>query len=475
AVTLCDLGASQLRGLIDRREISPVELVDDCIARIERDNPSLNAIVATSFERARHEARLAEEASTRSAPEGLLHGLPVAIKDLTETAGLRTTFGSPRFRDHVPEQDENVVAAIRAHGGIVLGKTNTPECGIGGNTNNRVYGPTRNPFAPDLTCGGSSGGSAVAVATGMVPLATGTDSGGSLRNPASFCGVVGFRPTPGLIASERRPQGWSPMGVRGPMARSAAAVGLLLQAMAGYASCDPISYADACRFDRLDPVRLEDLTVGLSVDLGFAPVAAKVADLFRRKVGRMAPLFRECIEAQLPMKTAERVSWILRCVYLLAGHAERLAGYPDELEPRLRDNLRAAQQLGASDIAWALAEQTRIYRAFEQAMRRFSILVCPAAAVPPFPVDCEYPSVIDGVLLNHYARWMAITYGITLVGHPSLVIPCGVDEAGLPFGIQLVARPHQDHLLLSVGQALERALARDPLLARPVPRSESRP
>ncbi len=474
-MTLCDLGASQLRRMIDRRAISPVDLVEECIVRIERDNPALNAIVSSCLDRARQEARAAEAATMRAQQTGLLHGIPVAIKDLTETAGLTTTFGSPRFRDHVPERDENVVAALRSQGAIVVGKTNTPEFGIGGNTTNRVYGATRNPFALQLTCGGSSGGAAVALATGMVPLATGTDSGGSLRNPASFCGVVGFRPTPGLVASERRPQGWSPMGVHGPMARSVGDAALMLQAMAGYDPRDPISYENPGGFERLDAVRLDGLTAGFSADLGFAPVAEAVAGLFHRRAERMAPLFGEWREADLPMRNAEEVSWILRCVYLLAGHAERLAGQPDELEPQLRENLRAAQGLTAAQIAWAMAEQTRIYRAFETAMRRYAVLVCPAAAVPPFPVDCMYPPAIDGRPLKHYAQWMAITYGITLVGHPALVIPCGVDDAGLPFGIQLVGRPHQDRSLLSIGLALEQAFAEDPLLARPVPPQMPKP
>ena len=474
ARSLCDLGASQLRGMIDRRELSPVELLQDCIARIERDNPRFNAIVAQCFDRAMLEARAAEAASGQSGANGLLHGIPLAIKDLTETEGLTTSFGSLRFRDFVPERDENVVAALRTQGGIVLGKTNTPEFGIGGNTTNRLHGATRNPFALQLTCGGSSGGAAVALATGMVPLATGTDSGGSLRNPAAFCGVVGLRPTPGLIASERRQQGWSPMGVYGPMARSVEDAGLLLQAMAGFDARDPISYADPARFDLLDAARLESLTAGFSTDLGFAPISRTVAQLFRRRIARIAPLFGDCVEADMPMRNAEEVSWILRCVYLLASHAERLATYPDELEPQLRENLLAAQRLTASRIAWALAEQTRIYRAFESALRRYEVLICPAASVQPFPVECMYPPSMDGRPLDHYAQWMAITYGITLVGHPALVIPCGIDDAGLPFGLQLVGRPHQDRRLLCIGLALERAFSGDAELARPVPPLTSR-
>ncbi len=473
-MNLCELTASQMRLLIQRRELSPVELLDACIERIETLNPAFNAIVARCVDRARQEAKRAQAQLQLQGPQGLglLHGIPIAIKDLTETAGLRTTFGSPRFRDHVPAKDESVVAAIRGCGGIVLAKTNTPEFGIGGNTTNRVYGATRNPFNPELTSGGSSGGAAVAVATGMVPLATGTDSGGSLRNPAAFCGVVGLRPTPGLIPSERRAQGWSPMGVHGPMARNVADAALLLQAMISHDTCDPLSYPQSRRFDQLDDVALDELTLGLSTDLGFAPVDAGVVRTFRDKLTLVAPLFKECRDLELSQPTAERASWILRCLYLLATHADKLASFGDELEPRLRENLHAARRLSMDDVAWAVAEQTRVYRAFEQSLRGCSVLVCPAAAVPPFPVDCLYPATINNAPLDHYAQWMAITYGITLVGHPALVIPCGRDDAGLPFGIQLVARPHQDHLLMRIGHAIESQLARDPRSARPTPPTE---
>lgn len=468
-MNICDLAASQMRRLIQRRELSPVDLLEACIGRIEQLNPGLNAIVAQCVDRARQEAKLAQEQLQRPQGLGLLHGLPIAIKDLTETAHLRTTFGSPRFRDHVPARDESVVASIRSRGGIVLGKTNTPEFGIGGNTTNRVYGATRNPFNPELTSGGSSGGAAVAVATGMLPLATGTDSGGSLRNPAAFCGVVGFRPTPGLVPSERRAQGWSPMGVHGPMARNVSDAALLLQAMISHDTVDPISYPQSRPFDKLDEVALDELTLGFSTDLGFAPVDAGVLRTFQDRLTSIGPLFKAWRDLDLSQPTAERASWILRCLYLLSTHADKLANYGDELEPQLRENLQAARRLTMDDIAWAVAEQTRIYRAFEQSMRGCSVLVCPAAAVSPFPVTSRFPPTINHVCLDHYAQWMAITYGITLVGHPALVIPCGRDDAGLPFGIQLVARPHQDHLLMSIGHAIEGALARDPRLARPIP------
>ena len=230
--SLCDLPAVELRRLIGTRRISPVELLADCLKRIEAVNPAVNAVVAMDIEGASKAARDAEAAVMRGDRLGALHGLPIGVKDLNDTAGLRTTYGSPMFRDHVPEKDERIVAALRAAGGIILAKTNTPEFGTGGNTLNEVYGATGNAFDPALSCAGSSGGSGVALATSMLPLCTGSDTGGSLRKPASWSGVVGFRPTPGLVASERRRQGWSVLSVQGPMGRNVADTALLLSVMA---------------------------------------------------------------------------------------------------------------------------------------------------------------------------------------------------------------------------------------------------
>ena len=237
----CDLSAVEARRLIGEKRLSPLELVESCIGRIERVNPALNAIVARDFERARATAREAEQAVTGGRKLGPLHGLPLGIKDLQATAGLRTTQGSPLYADHVPDRDDRIVAAVRSAGGIVLAKTNTPEFGAGANTVNQVYGFTGNPFDPERICGGSSGGSAVALATGMVPLATGSDLGGSLRTPAGFCGVVGYWPSPGLVAAPEKTVAWGPLSVDGPMARNVADLGLLLSAIAGRDPADPLS------------------------------------------------------------------------------------------------------------------------------------------------------------------------------------------------------------------------------------------
>jgi amidase len=239
----CDLTATEARRLIGRKALSPVELLESCLARTAAVNPAVNAMVALDTERARAAAKAAEQAVMAGRSLGPLHGLPVGIKDLEETAGLRTTYGSPIFADFVPEADCGMVARIRAAGGIVIGKTNTPEFGAGANTRNRVYGATGNPFGNTRSAAGSSGGSAVALATGMAPLCSGSDTGGSLRNPAAFCGIVGYRPSPGLVCSEKRAHGWSPLPVLGPMARSVADACLLLSAMASDDARDPLAYS----------------------------------------------------------------------------------------------------------------------------------------------------------------------------------------------------------------------------------------
>jgi Asp-tRNA(Asn)/Glu-tRNA(Gln) amidotransferase A subunit family amidase len=274
----CDLTATEARRLIGRKALSPVELLESCLARTAAVNPAVNAMVALDEARARTAAKAAEQAVMAGETLGPLHGLPVGIKDLEETAGLRTTYGSPIFSEFVPEADCGMVARIRAAGGIVIGKTNTPEFGAGANTRNRVYGATGNPFDNTRSAAGSSGGSAVALATGMAPLCSGSDTGGSLRNPAAFSGIVGYRPSPGLVPSEKRPHGWSPLPVLGPMARNVADACLLLSAMASDDAGDPLAYTLHARPVRGEPglfhpprgIDLAGLRLAFSEDFGQA-------------------------------------------------------------------------------------------------------------------------------------------------------------------------------------------------------------
>ncbi|MBD0276198.1 MAG: amidase, partial [Acetobacteraceae bacterium] len=343
----CDLPAAEARRLIGRKALSPVELLESCLRRVEAVNPAVNAVVALDANRARAAAREAEAAVMRGDHLQPLHGLPVGIKDLEETAGLRTTYGSPIFRDFVPDADCGMVDRIRAAGGIVLGKTNTPEFGAGANTRNAVYGATGNPFDPARSAAGSSGGSAVALATGMAPLCSGSDTGGSLRNPAAFCGVVGFRPSSGLVTSEKRGLGWSCLPVLGPMARSVPDTALLLSAMASDDAYDPLAYTLHARPVRgekalFHPVRqidLSTLSLAFSEDFGMAPVEETVRAAFRGVAAAASKLFRASGEAHPDCTDGDTAFEVLRAGNFLHSHGEKVRTRPQDVGPNVRANV----------------------------------------------------------------------------------------------------------------------------------------
>ena len=468
--TLCDRSAVELRNLIGSGAISPVELLDACIARIEVLNPAVNAIVAMDIDGAREQARRAERAVAQGETLGLLHGLPVGIKDLADTAGLTTTYGSPLFAGHVPETDERVVAAVRAAGAIILAKTNTPEFGAGANTRNPVYGATGNPFDPSLTCGGSSGGSAVALACGMLPLATGSDNGGSLRIPAGYCGVTGFRPSPGMVPSDKRPLGFSPLAVEGPMARSVADACLLLAAQSGFDSCDPFSTPmDAGTLQTPEPLDLGTLRVAFSTDLGFAPVAQEIRDCFQDRIRHIRSAFDSCTEATPELGDMHRTYAVLRAEGFLDRLLDLYERNPDGLGEVVRANIEDALALSLTDHARAHAEQTRAYRRTQTFFRDFDLLITPVTPVSPFPWTSVYVNSIDGETLGSYFHWLALTYGISATGHPACCIPCGVDPHGMPFGIQIVGPHKGDRFTLAAAHALEQFFAANPVLARAQP------
>jgi Asp-tRNA(Asn)/Glu-tRNA(Gln) amidotransferase A subunit family amidase len=467
---LCELDAVTLRRMIGRKEISPVELTDACIGRIEAVDASVNAMVTRSFERARTEAAQAEAAVMAGGQLGLLHGLPIGIKDLSDTAGIRTTYGSELFADHVPDRDERVVEAVRKAGAIVLGKTNTPEFGTGANTRNSVFGATRNPFDPARTSGGSSGGSAVALACGMVPLATGSDHGGSLRTPAAFCGVTGYRPSPGLVPTERRGIAWTPSPVEGPMGRTVADAALLMAAMAGTDPRDPLpGCADPGIFLKLPEIDPSSLRVAVSADLGFAPVDDGIRATFQNAVKRFGGAFAHVEEADPKLAGIETVFETLRSVIFVSAHLDKFEKQRDKLGPNVIANMEAAMGLGIRDVAHAMTEQTRFFNSFVSFMEPFDVLICPAVAVPPFTVDQWYPETINGVPTRNYMHWLAVAYGLTVLSLPVVVVPCGRDATGTPFGIQICGRYGADHVVLGIAQSIERVLAGIPELRRPVP------
>ena len=467
--SLCDLSAVSARKLISERKLSPVDLVEACITQIEAINPQVNAVVTKSYERARSEAKEAEQAVVESRPLGLLHGLPVVIKDLNETKDIRTTYACPLYKDNVPTADDPVVARLRRQGAIVLGKTNTPEFGAGSNTTNRLFGATCNPFLLDRTAGGSSGGAGAALATNMVPIANGSDSAASIRNPAAFCGVVGLRPSPGLVASGSRKMGLSTNGVEGPMGRSVADVALLLTAMAAYDSRDMMSRPiDASSFTSLKTVDVGSLKVAVSEDLGFAPVDKVVRQTFRQKVQALSSSFAVCDEAKINMSGAEEAYMGVRGLHLLASHYKKYEEHGEALDENLVWNLKEAMKTDAVSHAQALAEQTRLYQDFQNLFNEYDILITPAVNVLPFKHSISHPTTLDDRPARHYLEWLSITYAISLLGHPAISLPVGLDPQGTPFGLQVVGARLGDLRLLEVAQALEALLQAHPETQRPL-------
>ncbi|WP_424136465.1 amidase [Roseomonas chloroacetimidivorans] len=473
----CDLSALEARRLIGSKKLSPVELLDSCLARIAAVNPAINAVVAMD-DRARAAAKAAEDAVMRGEKLGLLHGLPIGIKDLEETEGLVTTFGSPLFKDNVPTKDLSSVARIRAAGAIITAKTNTPEFGAGANTRNAVYGATGNPHDPTRSAAGSSGGSGAALAAGMFPICSGSDTGGSLRNPAAFNGIVGFRPSPGLVATERRSLGWQNLPVLGPMARNAADAALLLAAMASDDAQDPLAYTLPGKPVRglpemwtpLAPIDLSSIRIAATEDFGLALVERTVREAFRARVAALEPLFAGIDEATPDCSGANEAFEILRAVNFLAAHSKKVAETPEMVGPNVRANVEEGLRYSAADVAQAGVLQTQLYQRWQAFFAAGTdLIITPAITISPRPWSELFPAEIDGQKTRTYFHWLAMAYFVTLTGHPAISIPMGRDALGMPFGLQIVGPRGGDALVLRAAAAIEAAVAGDPLLSRPVP------
>lgn len=445
-------------------------MLEACIERIERINPAVNAVTATCYERARTEARAAEQAVRRGEPLGLLHGLPTGIKDLEETEGLLTTFGSPLYRDFVPNADNSMVARVRAAGAIVVGKTNVPEFGAGANSRNVVWGATGNPFNPTLNAGGYSGGSAAALACNMLPVCTGSDTGGSLRIPAAICGVVGFRPSPGLVPAERRALGWTPISVVGPMGRSVADACLLMAAQAALDDCDPLSYpVDPRTFAVPDLCDLGSLRVAYTEDFGICRVDQSIRSVFRDKIGAMRHLFRSCDEVTFDFAQADRCFDVIRAANYVATYRDKYEQDPGALGPNVRTNYEMGAKLSLADMVWAHLEQTRLFRRFQQKFRDYDLVLAPTTPVSPFPWTQPYLAQMDGKPMKNYYHWLGLTYVVTLTTNPAIALPCGVDHMGMPFGLQVIGSFRGDRRLLAAAHAIEQSFSAIAALRRPRP------
>jgi amidase len=472
----CDLTAVEARRLIGAKRLAPTELLASCIDRIEAIDHAVNAVPARDFQRARTAAQRADAAVARGADLPALHGLPIGIKDLQETAGLVTTHGSVLFKNFIPDQDMSAVAAVRRAGAIIVGKTNTPEFGAGANTRNTVYGATGNPFDPSKSCAGSSGGSAVALATGMVPICTGSDTGGSLRNPAAFNGIVGFRPSPGLVPSDKRGIGWSNLPVAGPMSRTVADTCLLLGSMASDDVSDPLAYSvhgrtvrSANEFHPPPAVDLSRLRVAMTPDFGFAPTERHIAEVFAEKTGLFRHIFARADDASPDCSGCDEAFEVLRSLGFLAAHADKVRDRPDDVGPNVRANVVEGQRYSAADVARAMTTQTQIYRRWQGFFQHYDVILSPAITISPRSWRELYPAEIDGRPTRTYFHWLALAYAVTVPGHPALSLPVGVDRLGMPFGLQIVGPRGGDALVLAVAHALETMLVGDARTARPVP------
>lgn len=465
------LDAVVARDLIANGDLSPVELLESCLAQADRVDPAVNALVIRADERARVEAAEAEAAVRRGDRLGPIHGLPVAIKDLQPTAGITTTYGSAELADNVPTEDAPIVAKVRAAGGIVVGKTNIPEFSIGANTLNRLFGATGNPFDPSRSCGGSSGGSGVALATNMVPLATGSDHGGSLRIPACYSGVVGFRATPGVVPHEERTMAQTFYSVQGPMGRTVADTALLLSVIAERTSRnDPMAFPlDAAGLANLDDVAATDLRVGWSEDLGGVLVSEEIRAEFRQRLTAIEPLVGSLTEVDLDLTAAADVDWKVRSDVFVAQYHREVAEWDEGFNPNIRATYNSALQTPMEDIAIARRLQVDLYRQTAALFDDIDVLICPGVSVSPFLWRDLYPREIDGKPVENYMAWLTLTAAFTVVGHPVCALPAGLDVHGLPFGLQVVGAPYDDRRLLSATRALEQAMATNPATARPVP------
>jgi amidase len=457
---LCFTPATELVRLFRARRASPLELMHALLARIDAVNPTVNAIVTLARESALAEARRATAALRRSARLGPLHGVPVAIKDVTPTRGLKTTFGSTLFAEHVPTEDAVVVERLVEAGAIVIGKTNTPEFAFGPNTVNAVFGATRNPWNTDLTSGGSSGGSAVALATGMVPLAEGTDLGGSLRGPASFCGVIGFRTTPGLIPRYPDVLGWDSYSVEGPMARTVADTALMLSVMAGPDDRAPSSYeVDARAFGaavRRPSVR--NWRLAWTPDLGgLVAVDPEVAAVCAQAVATLKTLGARVEQASADMSDVPEIVRLTRGFLMVARHGERIAEHRAVLQAGLVENTELGLSLSSSDVARGERMRTALWHRVRTFMETRDLWITPTAAVPPFPIEQPHPTAVDGRPVGRSMQRSYLTYAFSLLGLPAISIPCGFTRAGLPVGLQIVGRRRQEPAVLTAAAALEAA------------------
>jgi amidase len=456
---ICFKDAVDLARMIREREVSATEVMTASLSQIERVDPKVNAICTfIGAEAALKAASEADEKLAKGEPVGPLHGLPHAVKDLALTSGVRTTFGSPIYKDFIPVEDALFVERLKQAGAIIIGKTNTPEFGAGSQTFNKIFGATRNPYDLTKTCGGSSGGAAVALACGMVPLADGSDLGGSLRNPASFCNVVGFRPTPGRVPSHPVALAWNTLAVEGPMARTVQDVSLLLSVMAGPDDRSPISINQpGSIFMRSLQRDFKGARIAWSRDLGRYPVEPVVNEVCDRVRSVFTELGCEVDDGEPDFRDADEIFQTLRAWSFAQTRGDEFKFHRSLVKDTVVWNIEQGLKLSGSDVARAEANRTQLYHRVRDFMERYEFLILPVSQVAPFPVEIDWVREINGVKMESYIDWMATCYAITLTGLPTVSVPCGFTNDGLPVGLQIVGRRERDFDVLQLALAFEQA------------------
>ena len=458
-----------MRSLLDSGKVSSRELLAAHLRRIEEVNPELNAIVTLTPEIAHQRALAADDAQAKGESLGLLHGLPIAHKDITDTAGVLTTMGSPIYKDRVPEKDDLIVERIRNAGAIMVGKTNTPEFGAGSQTFNEVFGVTSNPYDTSKTCGGSSGGAAVALAARMLPIADGSDLGGSLRNPASFCNVVGFRPSGGRVPTVPTSNLWMPLATKGPMARTVSDVSLFMQAIAGPHQLAPSSNIESPEiFSGSLERNFAGTKVAWSPDLGGLPVDPAVRTALASVPDRLSNLGCEVVEKWPDLSDAPEIFQTLRAEMFAHSYASLLKTHRGQLKATVIWNAEKGLAMSMKDHGEACFKQAQMFAELQHFMVDIDFLACPVTQVPPFSKEIEYPKEIEGIRFDTYIDWMRSCSDITTTTHPAISVPAGFTPEGLPVGLQIVGKSRDDRSVLELAYAFEQATGigqrRPPLL-----------
>ncbi len=446
--------ATEIVTSLKRAEITPLDCLDALEARIAAVDGQVNALPTLCFDRARKHARALMHKPI--AERGLLAGLPVPIKDLANVAGVRSTQGSPIYANHIPEKSDVLVTHLENNGAIIYAMSNTPEFGAGANTFNEVFGRTLNPWNTSRSAAGSSGGAAVALATGMAWVAHGSDLGGSLRNPASFCGVVGMRPSPGRVAASHGNKIDSTLGVEGPMARNVEDLALLFDAMVGQEMEDPISLpADGTSYLKATRSGWKPKRVAISRDLGITPVDPEVADIVMAAARKFETAGAIVEEAHPDLREALECAQTLRALNYAVGMKGLYENHRGQLKPEVIWNIEKGLTLTGADIAKAEAQRSAMFHRMLKFFESYDLLLCPTTIVPPFPVEERYVTHCNGIKFETYVDWLAIVSAITNVCCPAISIPAGFTKENLPVGIQIIAPPRGEARLLAAAKLLE--------------------